>query len=192
MYKTITLERGSSGLGFSIVGGFGSPHGDLPIYIKTIFNKVREHPPGRSWGIPGFRNLMSALHGVKLDWQGATWIKKKSSTSLVICVTPFDLTAVVMFNMFNRTDFREAFHVISYYIFFHLSQHRFCCDNSVCTACDLRPAHVNGLVFALCRGRPWRTAGWNVEIRSSLWMDTAWRARHTLKLWTSWRRLREL
>lgn len=41
MYKTITLERGSSGLGFSIVGGLGSPHGDLPIYIKTIFNKVR-------------------------------------------------------------------------------------------------------------------------------------------------------
>ncbi|XP_034044568.1 multiple PDZ domain protein [Thalassophryne amazonica] len=38
-YKTITLERGSSGLGFSIVGGFGSPHGDLPIYIKTVFNR---------------------------------------------------------------------------------------------------------------------------------------------------------
>lgn len=57
-----------------------------------------------------------------------------------------------MFNMFNRTDFREAFHVISYYIFFHLSQHRFCCDNSVCTACDLRPAHVNGLVFCALQG----------------------------------------
>lgn len=47
MYKTVTLERGSSGLGFSIVGGFGGPHGDLPIYIKTIFNKVRVPPPGR-------------------------------------------------------------------------------------------------------------------------------------------------
>lgn len=46
VYKTVTLERGSSGLGFSIVGGFGSPHGDLPIYIKTIFNKVRALPPG--------------------------------------------------------------------------------------------------------------------------------------------------
>lgn len=41
MYKTITLEKDSSGLGFSIVGGFGSPHGDLPIYIKSVFNKVR-------------------------------------------------------------------------------------------------------------------------------------------------------
>lgn len=62
-YKTITLERGSSGLGFSIVGGFGSPHGDLPIYIKTVFNKVREHPPGRnlSWG-SWFRHLISAQH----------------------------------------------------------------------------------------------------------------------------------
>lgn len=38
--KTIHLERGPDGLGFSIVGGFGSPHGDLPIYVKTVFGKV--------------------------------------------------------------------------------------------------------------------------------------------------------
>ncbi|KAJ6662571.1 hypothetical protein lerEdw1_011708 [Lerista edwardsae] len=37
--KLIVLEKGSDGLGFSIVGGYGSPHGDLPIYVKTIFAK---------------------------------------------------------------------------------------------------------------------------------------------------------
>ncbi|XP_073227363.1 multiple PDZ domain protein-like isoform X1 [Porites lutea] len=35
--KLIELERGPEGLGFSIVGGHGSPHGDLPIYVKTVF-----------------------------------------------------------------------------------------------------------------------------------------------------------
>lgn len=39
-YKSITLGRGPDGLGFSIVGGYGSPHGDLPIYVKTVFGKV--------------------------------------------------------------------------------------------------------------------------------------------------------
>ncbi|KAI4788071.1 hypothetical protein KUCAC02_036084, partial [Chaenocephalus aceratus] len=33
--RSISLAKGSEGLGFSIVGGFGSPHGDLPIYVKT-------------------------------------------------------------------------------------------------------------------------------------------------------------
>jgi len=37
--KTITLARGQHGLGFSIVGGFGSPHGDMPIFVKTVFEK---------------------------------------------------------------------------------------------------------------------------------------------------------
>eukprot|EP00118_Oscarella_pearsei_P000868 m.6002 g.6002 ORF g.6002 m.6002 type:complete len:1738 (+) comp14693_c0_seq1:214-5427(+) len=36
--KVIRLRRGPEGLGFSVVGGKGSQHGDLPIYVKNVFD----------------------------------------------------------------------------------------------------------------------------------------------------------
>ncbi|XP_078318993.1 multiple PDZ domain protein-like isoform X4 [Crassostrea virginica] len=37
--RTLHLNKGEDGLGFSIVGGHGSPHGDLPIYVKNVFSR---------------------------------------------------------------------------------------------------------------------------------------------------------
>ena len=32
----IELHRGNDGLGISIAGGYGSPHGNIPIFVKTV------------------------------------------------------------------------------------------------------------------------------------------------------------
>lgn len=45
--KLIRLCRGPSGLGFTIVGGKGSTHGDLPIFIKRVFNEGAAGRDGR-------------------------------------------------------------------------------------------------------------------------------------------------
>ena len=38
-YTKVYLERGADGLGFSIVGGRGNPQGDLPIFVKSVFDR---------------------------------------------------------------------------------------------------------------------------------------------------------
>lgn len=94
MYKTITLERGSSGLGFSIVGGFGSPHGDLPIYIKTVFNKVREHPAGRN---PPWESWKSAqLDSVILTKHLCSYETQQFSAKSLSFVTADELSIMIM------------------------------------------------------------------------------------------------
>ncbi len=33
------MLRGQDGLGLSVVGGRGSPHGDLPIFVKAVYSR---------------------------------------------------------------------------------------------------------------------------------------------------------
>lgn len=45
--KVVEFEKGTDGLGFSIVGGFGSVHGNLPICVRKIFDKGAAAIDGR-------------------------------------------------------------------------------------------------------------------------------------------------
>lgn len=45
--KEIIIEKGPDGLGFSIVGGYGSVHGNLPICVRKIFDKGAAALDGR-------------------------------------------------------------------------------------------------------------------------------------------------
>ncbi|KAK5604887.1 hypothetical protein CRENBAI_008146 [Crenichthys baileyi] len=78
--RSITLEKGTDGLGFSIVGGFGSPHGDLPIYVKTVFNKGAAAVDGRLKRGDQILSVNSeSLQGVTHE-QAVTILKKQKGT----------------------------------------------------------------------------------------------------------------
>ncbi|KAK0137143.1 Multiple PDZ domain protein [Merluccius polli] len=84
-YKSITLDRGPDGLGFSIVGGYGSPHGDLPIYVKTVFGKGAAAEDGR---LKRGDQIM-AVNGLTLDGvthEEAVAILKKTKGTVTLTV----------------------------------------------------------------------------------------------------------
>ncbi|XP_051481021.1 inaD-like protein isoform X2 [Apus apus] len=83
--KIITLEKGSDGLGFSIVGGYGSPHGDLPIYVKTIFAKGAAADDGRlKRGDQILAVNGEALEGVTHEQAVAILKRQKGTVTLAV------------------------------------------------------------------------------------------------------------
>uniref|UniRef100_A0A3P9NAJ9 PDZ domain-containing protein n=1 Tax=Poecilia reticulata TaxID=8081 RepID=A0A3P9NAJ9_POERE len=88
-YTAITLEKGCEGLGFSIVGGFGSPHGDLPIYVKTGAAAVdgRLKRGDQILAVNG-ESLQAVTHE-----QAVTILKKQRGTSSAAVLTVLQVSA---------------------------------------------------------------------------------------------------
>ena len=85
--RQVTLERGDDGLGFSIVGGFGSNLGDLPIYVKSVFERgaaSREGSLRRGDQILQV-NGQSLAH---MTHQQAVAVLKEAKGSVVLTILP--------------------------------------------------------------------------------------------------------
>lgn len=83
--KSISLERGSAGLGFSIVGGYGSPRGNLPIYVKKIFDNGAAAKDGRLK--PGDQIISVNDHSLEdLTHEEAVQVLKKVTGTVVLQV----------------------------------------------------------------------------------------------------------
>nr|CAD7589270.1 unnamed protein product [Timema genevievae] len=83
--RTVTLDRGPAGLGFSVVGGHCSPHGDLPIYVKTVFEKGAASLDGQlSRG-----DQILAVDGISLEGlthQQAVAVLKRAQGSVTLTI----------------------------------------------------------------------------------------------------------
>lgn len=60
VYRNVRLKRGAKGFGFGIVGGHGSPHGDLPIYVKTVSENSCKNVLHKG-------DLIFAVDGIRLE-----------------------------------------------------------------------------------------------------------------------------
>ncbi|XP_057696746.1 inaD-like protein [Corythoichthys intestinalis] len=79
--RTIVVEKTGEGFGFSVVGGVGSVHGDLPIYVKTVFNKDAAD------GFPKRGEQVLSVNGESLEGvthQQAVAILKKHTGSVTL------------------------------------------------------------------------------------------------------------
>lgn len=83
----IMLDQGNEGLGFSVVGGAGSVHGDLPIFVKSVYGSGAAATEGRLRR--GDRII--AVNGESLDGcthEEAVTILKKWKGRVMLSVIP--------------------------------------------------------------------------------------------------------
>ncbi|XP_039276607.1 multiple PDZ domain protein isoform X4 [Nilaparvata lugens] len=87
-WRTVVLEKGVEGLGFSIVGGRSSPHGDMPIYVKTVFERGAAACAG---GQLRRGDHIIAVDGLSLDGlthQEAVAVLKRTHGTVTLTVQP--------------------------------------------------------------------------------------------------------
>lgn len=83
----LPLKDGSNSLGFSIVGGVATPHGDLPIFVKTVFENSQAAADGR---IRSGDRIVS-INGQLLDGcthEEAVTLFEKSTTKVDLVILP--------------------------------------------------------------------------------------------------------